>query len=207
MQPPRAPGTATKDLMIAAGLALAGFSITVGASLRALRGDETGGAVRHSQLPQRLSRAESADAQALPTRDANVPRASEVAVSSARTITPVTASEPATPDAVVESPAVPGPLTDEEIASRRNTPVPVMVLIHKTPGESVEVSLRNTSQRTEEVGVTLTDARNAARAELEFAAQPQSTRTLGVDEGWQLESGDEITVTSAPYRPRTVRVP
>jgi hypothetical protein len=193
-----------RDLTTSLALAAAAFALTCGISYWNLRRGEAPAPQRRVQNLTRevvaLTPVEMAPLPSPQLRSLRLGRPSRLAPEAA-----AVAQSPAAAAVALEAPAItPAPNGG---AVKQVTPVPANVQIRKSAAGTLEVSLQNTSSESIEIGATLTDVRNNTRAELEFAAEPQSVRILGMSDGWKLESGDQVTVTSAPFGERVVKVP
>jgi hypothetical protein len=110
----------------------------------------------------------------------------------------------AAPDAVVPANVSDTPSDQPD----SDAEVPVSISFRHAPGRpGVEAGVADLSGHALEVTASLLDPRTGQEQQLQFTAVPGAGRVLGVADGWDLQSGDQITVRSPPFHDRVFQVP
>ena len=89
-----------------------------------------------------------------------------------------------------------------------DTEVPVSISFRHSPGRpGIEAGLADLSGHALEVTASLLKPGTGQEQQLQFTAVPGAGRVVGATDGWDLQSGDQITVRSPLFHDRVFQVP
>jgi len=106
----------------------------------------------------------------------------------------------------VKTAAAPPPAA-EETEAQATGPLPVSVKFRRRhPGNDYQAGLVNTSLQALPLEVVISNSQGK-QINQQVQVVPGTGMSLGSSQGWELESGDEVTLRAAGYEELTARVP
>jgi hypothetical protein len=78
---------------------------------------------------------------------------------------------------------------------------------HRPDLNKVQASLANSSENALVVDALVFDPRTNQSAKIQLDVAPYKAATFGIDDGLDIQSGDQITLRSTPYRDKVVAIP
>jgi len=182
-----------RDRYVPIGLAVVAFSVTVAVLWH-----------RQTESPSQPSASHAVRKQPLEGVSAFQPvNAPDTApqqqpFASLRGLTPVRGAAPEN-----EAPADTASTADEIDAE-----LPVALSFRHAPGgNGLEAGLANMAGRALEITATLLKADTQEQQQLQFTVGRGTGHRMGAADGWELHSGDQITVQSPPFHDRVFPVP
>jgi cytoskeletal protein RodZ len=103
-----------------------------------------------------------------------------------------------------ETPAVSAQSTADEVDAE----LPVSMNFRRAPGhEGLEGGIANLAGHALDITATLLAAGTGQQQQVQFTVAPGAGHRIGAADGWEMHSGDQITVHSPPFQDRVFAVP